>query len=51
MLGINLLWRVNKYFTFSSYKSGALAMYHRIYFNMLAMLLVLMEVGMAKEYT
>lgn len=46
ILGINLLWRVNKFWTFSSFKSGVMAMYHRVYFNLLAMLMVLMEVGM-----
>lgn len=46
VLNINVLWRINKFFTFSSYRSGVLAMYHRIYFNLFAVLLCLLEVSM-----
>jgi hypothetical protein len=46
VLRLNLIWRVNKYFTFSSFKSGVTNMYHRIYFNLLAILLCLLEVLM-----
>jgi len=48
VLSINSLWRTNKYFTFSSYKSGVMAMYHRIYFNALAIILVILEVSMVR---
>jgi len=32
-LGINDIWVSGKYFTFSSFRSGSLSMYHRIVFN------------------
>lgn len=50
ILSINLLWRVNKFWTFSSFKSGVLAMYHRIYFNVLAMVMIIMEIGMVSIF-
>lgn len=51
ILNINLLWRVNQFYTFSSFRSGVLAMYFRIYFNLLALILVLMEVSMVHTNT
>ena len=37
---INNIWQNEKFYTFSSYKSGVLSMYHRIINNMFAISLV-----------
>ena len=43
-LGINRVWVTESYFTFSSFKSGPLRMYHRIIFNLYCTLLVGAEI-------
>lgn len=50
VLHINKLWRINKYFTFSSFRSGVMAMYHRIFFNLLLLLLAVIEVWFTRKY-
>ena len=44
VLGINKIWSTSKFFTFSSYRSGWVSMYHRDEFNLFLMLLVAVEV-------
>jgi hypothetical protein len=39
-LGINRTWSVGRYYTFSSFKSGPMRMYHRIIFNLWCIYLV-----------
>ena len=43
VLRVNNQWCEKKFFTFSSYKSGYPAMYHRIIFNVVLLVLVLFE--------
>ena len=38
--GINKIWSTEKFFTFSSFKSGVGSIYHRIVFNMFAVLFI-----------
>jgi len=38
--GINRIWSTEKFFTFSSFKSGVGSIYHRIIFNLFAMLFI-----------
>lgn len=38
--GINKIWTMEKFFTFSSFKSGVGSIYHRIIFNMFAMVFI-----------
>lgn len=40
-LGINRTWSVGRYYTFASYKSGPMRMYHRIVFNIWAIYMVI----------
>ena len=40
VLHINNIWSSEKYYTFSSFKGGLSAMYHRIIFNIFAMIIV-----------
>lgn len=47
---INKTWAVNRYYTFSSYKSGLLTMYHRVVFNLWSIFLVATLVFMTKIY-
>lgn len=49
VLRISTMWRTQKYFTFSSFRNGVPSIFHRIYFNMLAVVIVLLEVGMVSE--
>lgn len=50
VLGINRIWKAQKYYTFSSFRSGIQCMYHRVVLNMFCWLLVLTEVLMS-EYS
>ena len=43
VLNINHLWSTEKFYTFSSFKKGLSAMYHRIIFNLFATLCVLIN--------
>ena len=38
--GINKLWTSEKFFTFSSFKSGVGSIYHRIFFNIYIMIFI-----------
>ena len=40
VLGINKLWATEKYYTFSSFRGGFGAIYHRIIFNVFAGVLI-----------
>lgn len=38
--GINKIWSTEKFFTFSSYRGGVSSIYHRIVFNMFAIIFI-----------
>lgn len=46
--GINKTWAINRYYTFSSFKSGFFTMYHRVVFNVWSMVLIGSLVFMTK---
>jgi len=48
--GINKTWAINRYYTFSSFKSGFFTMYHRVVFNCWSIFLVASLVFMTKFY-
>jgi len=41
--GINKIWSTEKFFTFSSFKSGFGSIYHRIIFNVFAMVFIAVQ--------
>jgi hypothetical protein len=48
-IGINKVWNTGKFFTFSSFNSGVLHMYHRIAFNMLPVIIVIGNMILYKD--
>ena len=48
--GINKVWSTSKFYTFSSFNSGVMHMYHRIVFNMLPVLIALGNISMVSQF-
>jgi hypothetical protein len=48
-LGINTMWQMNFFWTFSSFRATFFKMYYRAYFNIFALMFIAIYVGFEAE--